>query len=131
MDLENRAAGAERRARAVAEQRTLAGQLFRAKNLRVQPFCQCVATFTGAILRRVSFSDSALEEKRGAHHRKFQSRDPGTRLLSRLRDAEAVAKMDAKFDLVDLELKLGIIDFKRTIGKIEDTADTLPRRGNQ
>ena len=80
---------------------------------------------------RVSFSDSALEEKRGAHYRKFQSRDPGTRLLSRLRDAEAVAKMDAKFDLVDLELKLGIIDFKRTIGKIEDTADTLPRRGNQ
>ena len=46
-------------------------------------------------------------------------------LANPAKDADAVAKMfrDAHFDSVDLQLNLGIIDFKRAIRKFENAAE--------
>jgi hypothetical protein len=80
----------------------------------------------GAIfLSMVVAPGAAFAEKRVAlviGNSGYQSVAP---LPNPARDAESVAKLfrEAKFDSVDVKLNLGIIDFKRTIRRFEDTAD--------
>jgi uncharacterized caspase-like protein len=78
-----------------------------------------------AIFLMVLPLDAAWAEKRVAlviGNSGYQTVAP---LPNPARDANAVAKlfMDAKFDSVDVQLNLGIIEFKRTIRRFEETAD--------
>src|SRR5450631_4523050 len=80
----------------------------------------------GAILLSMVLAPgAAFAEKRVALVIGNSSYQSVAQLPNPAKDAESVAKLfqDAKFDSVDIKLNLGIIDFKRTIRRFEDTAD--------
>jgi hypothetical protein len=88
-------------------------------------FARTLVTIGATILSMVVFTNAAFADKRVALVIGNSSYQSVAQLPNPARDASSVAKLfqDAKFDVVETKLNLGIIEFKRTIRRFEDAAD--------
>lgn len=101
------------------------GPLARAGMRMLKRLVSLVAAIGGFFLPMMLAADAARAEKRVALIVGNSSYQTVPQLANPSRDATAVAKMfrDAGFDIVDTQINVGNLDFKRAIRKFETIAD--------